>query len=213
VLLAALALPTAAAAQGASDSAPGTASGGAGDPAADAAAPIMELLDGLTKVMQEGRATPFRARFDQLAPIVARVFNLPQILQTSIGLRWSELPADKQALLLEVFRRYTVASYVANFDSATSRLELLPGRRAAGADEIVETRLIPASGAPTRIDYVMHPSDGTWKVVDVLLDGSISRVAVQRSDFRTLIGSGDGSALISSLQQKVGSLSGGALQS
>ena len=27
-----------------------------------------------------------------------------------------------------------------------------------------------------------------WKAVDVLLDGTISRVAVQRSDFRSLLG-------------------------
>jgi len=45
----------------------------------------------------------------------------------------------------------------------------------------------------------------------VLLDGSISRVAVQRSDFRSLLGSGHAGALIRSLQDKVAQLSGGTL--
>ncbi len=37
----------------------------------------------------------------------------------------------------------------------------------------------------------MRPDDaGGWRIVDVLLDGSISRVAVQRSDFRSLLGNG-----------------------
>jgi phospholipid transport system substrate-binding protein len=191
----------------------GAAAQSAGDAGSDPAAPIAELLEALGKVMHEGHATPFSQRYEQLAPVVDRVFNLRQILQTSVGLRWGELPADKQAQLLEVFRRYTVASYVANLESSTSRVQLLPGRRRVGADDVVETQLVSAGGDPTRIDYVMRQSDGSWKVVDVLLDGSISRVAVQRSDFRTLIGSGDGSALISSLQRKVASLSGGALQS
>ena len=52
-----------------------------------------------------------------------------------------------------------------------------------------------------------------WRAVDVLLDGSISRVAVQRSDFRKLLDPGDASALIASLEKKVSDLSGGALPS
>jgi len=47
----------------------------------------------------------------------------------------------------------------------------------------------------------------------VLLEGSISRVAVQRSDFRNALASGDADALIASLRRKVADLSGGALNS
>ena len=47
--------------------------------------------------------------------------------------------------------------------------------------------------------------------VDVLADGSISRVAVQRSDFRRLLSSGGATALIESLNRKISDLSGGAL--
>jgi phospholipid transport system substrate-binding protein len=47
--------------------------------------------------------------------------------------------------------------------------------------------------------------------VDVLAQGSISRVATQRSDFRTLLSNGGSAALVSSLESKVASLSGGSL--
>jgi phospholipid transport system substrate-binding protein len=50
-----------------------------------------------------------------------------------------------------------------------------------------------------------------WKIVDVLAGGSISRVAVQRSDFRGLLASGGGDALLASLQRKTADLSGGNL--
>jgi phospholipid transport system substrate-binding protein len=183
--------------------------------AADAdapAAPIAALLDGLRKVMAAGNSMPFQQRYDALAPIVERAINIPQILQTSVGLRWRELPPEKQAQLLDVFRRYTIAQYVANFQSSEDKLALLPGLRSAGADQIVQTELIDPSGEHTKIDYVMAPADGGWKAIDVLLDGSISRVAVQRSDFRSLVATGDGSALIDSLQQKTAQLAGGALK-
>ena len=57
----------------------------------------------------------------------------------------------------------------------------------------------------------MKRMPGEWKAVDVLADGSISRVAVQRSDFRSLLASGGAPALLGSLQRKVSDLSGGAL--
>jgi phospholipid transport system substrate-binding protein len=46
-------------------------------------------------------------------------------------------------------------------------------------------------------------------VVDVLADGSISRVAVQRSDFSALFDKGGAPALEASLQQKTEELSHG----
>ncbi len=111
-----------------------------------------------------------------------------------------------------MFRRFTVASYVANFDSFDGeKLELLPESRNVGADQVVASQIVPASGAPTRIDYVMRRTQAGWRAVDVLLNGSISRVAVQRSDFRSLLGSGDATPLIQSLQRKIADLSGGTL--
>ena len=75
--------------------------------------------------------------------------------------------------------------------------------RHAGKDVIVQTRIIPLAGDPTKLDYVMRDITGQWRVVDILLDGSISRVAVTRSDFRALLNGADAAPLIKSLRDKV----------
>ncbi len=179
---------------------------------ADAAAPITALNRGLLNAMHAGKATPFPQRYSALAPLVEGAFDIPGILQASVGPRWSALPPAQQSQLLDVFRRFTVASYVANFDNFSGeKLEVLPISRSVGADQVVATQIVPSSGEPTRIDYVMRRTPAGWRAVDVLLNGSISRVAVQRSDFRSLLGSGDAGALIQSLQRKTADLSGGAL--
>ena len=77
---------------------------------------------------------------------------------------------------------------------------------------MVATKLVNGDNS-TRLDYVMRRTDAGWKAIDVLLDGSISRVAVQRSDFRSLLNAGTAEPLIRSLRQKVAQLSGGALPS
>lgn len=178
----------------------------------EAAAPIAALNQALLAAMRAGEATPFAQRYAALAPVVQRAFDLPGVLQAVIGPRWAGLPAVQKARLLDLFTRFTVASYVANFDEyGGERIEILPETRAIGADQLVATQIAPASGEPTRIDYVMRQGPGGWRAVDVLLNGSISRVAVQRSDFRSLIATGDASRLIENLQRKVAELSGGQL--
>ena len=179
---------------------------------ADAAAPIIALNRGLLAGMRAGKATPFPQRYNALAPLVEGAFDIPGILQASVGPRWAALPPAQQSQLLDVFRRFTVASYVANFDTFSGeKLEVLPISRSVGADQVVATQIVPAGGAPTRIDYVMRRTPAGWRAVDVLLNGSISRVAVQRSDFRSLLGSGDAGPLIQSLQRKTADLSGGTM--
>jgi phospholipid transport system substrate-binding protein len=59
----------------------------------------------------------------------------------------------------------------------------------------------------------MHQEGAAWKVVDVLLDGTISRVAVQRSDFRGVLAHGGAPALIASLERKVVDLAGSSMES
>lgn len=173
-------------------------------------APAVNLNRGLLEIMKEGRGVPFAQRMATLRPIVEKAFNLRLILHNSIGVRYTSIPAAAQAELLDVFTQFTVASYVANFDGFDGeRFDILPDLRKAGADEVVATRIVPASGEPTRLDYVVHATDGVWQIVDVLLNGSISRVAVQRSDFRALIGSGDPTALIATLRSKVAALAAG----
>jgi phospholipid transport system substrate-binding protein len=81
-------------------------------------------------------------------------------------------------------------------------------RSVGNGDVIVSTEIIAADSTSNKLDYVMRNTASGWKAVDVLADGSISRVAVQRSDFRHLLNSGGAPALMAGLQQKVASLSG-----
>jgi phospholipid transport system substrate-binding protein len=181
--------------------------------ASGAVAPIQELNNGLLAVMKAGRSTPFNQRYQMLVPVVENAFDLLTVLRTSVGFAWSTLPPDQQQQLEQAFRQYTVATFVSNFDSYDGQqIQVVPNLRRVGAGEVVvPTQIVSPSSSPSQIDYVMRQTPSGWKAVDVLADGSISRVAVQRSDFRALVSQGNGTPLIASLQRKVSDLSGGAL--
>ena len=176
--------------------------------------PLRELHSALEAAMRAGRAIPFAQRFDALAPVVDRVFDLQTVLRVSVGMRWDTMPSSVRNHLLMAYRSFTVATYVANFDRYDGeRFEILPGARDAGNDRIVDTELVTGRGEHLRMDYVMRDGKESWRAVDVLLQGSISRVAVQRSDFRKILTGGDADALIASLRRKIADLSDGAINS
>jgi phospholipid transport system substrate-binding protein len=179
----------------------------------DATVTIRQFNAALLAAMKAGGRTDFNHRFQALAPAVDQAFDLPAVLSVSVGLRWASLSPDQQGRLLDAFRRYTVASYVANFDTyAGQSFTVSPDTRSLDEGRVVvKSRIAPVQGDATELDYVMTQTPSGWKVVDVLAAGSISRVAVQRSDFRHLLSKGGDEALLASLQRKTADLSGGPL--
>ncbi len=177
-----------------------------------AAAPVQALDEALLGIMKQGRQASFKQRYDTLAPAVDRALDLPFILRISVGPNWSSMSQAQQQQLLAAFRDYTIASYVDNFDSYDGQTIQVAGspRPLATGEQVVSTEITPRTGEPHKLDYVMHRSaDGTWKAIDVLADGTISRVAVQRSDWTSLLASGGAPALLATLQKKAEALSQG----
>jgi phospholipid transport system substrate-binding protein len=175
-------------------------------------APIQKLVDGLLRIMKEGNATRFAHRFDMIAPVIEDAFDLETILREAVGPTWSTLPPDQQQMLFQAFRRYTVASYVNNFDNYSGQhFEVQPTPRPVGNGEmIVKTEIVSVSGTRHELDYVMRQSSSGWHAVDVLADGSVSQVAVERSDFRRLLNRCGAQALAESLTRKSDDLSDGS---
>jgi phospholipid transport system substrate-binding protein len=173
-------------------------------------APILELNAALLQIMKAGsNHVPFDQRAQILLPAVQRAFNLRQLLQSSVGFKWRNIPPATQTELLSVFTDYTVDNYVANFDSYNGqRIEVMPQTRTVGPDTIVSSQIVSTSGDTNTIDYVMRTYPQGWQAVDVLFN-HISRVATQRSDFSSLVGS-DGSRLLASLRRKVAELQNGS---
>ncbi len=179
------------------------------------AAPIAALNTALVAAMKAGAANAsFQSRYEALDPAVKQALNLPAILQNSVGFMWATLPPAQQQELGVIFEQFTVASYVNGFSGYGGQsIVVLPEERDVGSKKVVETQIVSLGGAaPVRLDYVMANGDNGWQATDVLLNGTISKVAVQASDYSALVSSGDASQLLAALQAKVAALSGGALK-
>ena len=147
---------------------------------ADATATIKHFNEALLATIKTGEQTDFNYRFQVLAPEVDQAFDLPTVLVVSVGPGWAGFSPDQQSRLLEAFRRYTVASYLANFRTyAGQSFTVSSDARSFGPSRVVvQSHIVPIRGDATEFDDVMNQTPAGWKVVDVLAAGSISRVAV-----------------------------------
>lgn len=176
-------------------------------------APVAALDAALISTMKAGSAAQsFQARYAALEPVVVQNFNLPVITQNSVGFLWNTLPPAQQQQLAVLFKQFTVASYVSQFGAYNGeQINLLPAEKDLGPKKIVETQIVPSGGgSPTEIDYVVGQGDSGWLINDILLNGTISQVAVHSSDFSALVTSGDATQLIAALKSKIATLSNGA---
>lgn len=180
--------------------------------ASDVTAPIEALDSGLLQVMKAGKSAPFQQRYDVLAPLVTHAIDLDAILEGAVGAAWATLSPTDITALKTAFQRYSVATYVANFDDyGGERFDLTAP---AGADPVVRVKIVPGKqGDETHVlAYTMRQTAGGWKAIDVRADGSVSQVVAQQEEIRALIRSGGTAGLYARLQEKTAELSGGAVK-
>ena len=170
---------------------------------ADPAVAQIDAFDAaLLSAMKAGKAAGVQGRSRTLAPAVARAFDIPTMIRFAVGPSWSTIPAAQQQSLTDAFQRLTIASYAHNFDGYSGeRFEVDPNVVTRGPDKVVQSKIYPSSGAPVTISYRMRQSGGTWKIVDVFYNGSISQLTTRRADFSATLAQGGAPALIAHLNQ------------
>jgi len=177
--------------------------------ALDPQANVRGFYDTLLNTMKNGRALGQSGRYARLAPVVDKVFDVPSMTRLAIGSSWATLPAAQQQQLTEAFRHYIAATYADRFDSYSGEQLQVTGERPYNADVIVQTIIVKSDGEATTLNYLMRQNQGAWQISDVYLDGTISQLAVQHSEFNSILRREGVEGLVMALNRKVDLLSRG----
>jgi phospholipid transport system substrate-binding protein len=156
---------------------------------ADAPAePVDRLHDTLLALMKDGPRLGFDGRARTLAEIIPQVYDMPGMTRAAIGAQASKLTPEQLDKVTQAFTHYTVATYARQFESWDGeRFETGAAMPAHGGGTLVPTRIIPAKGDATKLTYLVRPTDQGWRIEDVLLDGTISQLAVRRAEFQAVM--------------------------
>ena len=180
---------------------------GAGGSATDA---IDGLHATMLSVLRGAPSTTFQQRFDALAPEIDKVYDLDFMARKSLGKAFDGLSAEDQASWLAAFRTYMVANFAGRFKAFEGqRFETLGEEPAAQDTVLVKSRVIDPKES-VDLNYRMRrmPS-GEWKVVDVFLKGTVSELALRRSDFTATFEREGFGALLKSIETKIADLAAG----
>jgi phospholipid transport system substrate-binding protein len=178
---------------------------------AAAATPIQHLDDTLLDVMKNADSLQFSGRFEKLQPVLAAVFDIPEMTRIAIGPTWSDFSdADKNSMS-EVFGRYMATMYASRFKAyGGETFNILDVKSRDNGKALVVTKLNRANQDAVDLSYLMHQGSGDWRATDVYYNGSISQLAQLRSEFSSTLRDGGVAKLKTVLESKIRDLQGGA---
>jgi phospholipid transport system substrate-binding protein len=174
---------------------------------------VRGFYDTLLTTMRNGPTLGQSGRNARLAPVVDRVFDVPSMTRLAMGPSWATLSPARQQQLVDAFRHYVAATYADRFDSYSGQQLQVTGERPYNADVIVQTKIVESDGNTTTLDYLMHQNQGSWQISDVYLDGTISQLAIQRSEFQSILRREGVDGLLMALNRKVDLLGKGVAKS
>lgn len=175
--------------------------------AADPQGVVRGFYSVLLSNMKDGRMLGESGRYARLAPVVNTAFDIAYMTRLAVGPYWATLNPAQQQQLIAAFAHYVAATYADQFDSYSGQQLQVEGERPYGGDVMVQTRIVNSDGAATRLDYRMHPNQGVWQILDVYLEGTISQLAVHRSEFHSILERQGVEGLVIALNRKADLLS------
>lgn len=184
----------------------------AATPAADGSPTgVIETFDAaLLAVMRDSATTTYTQRFDRLAPAIDRAYDLQFMGAKSLGRGFDGLDVKQRERWLSTFRSYMIANYAGRFHGYHGQtFETVEQEPAAQDTVLVRTRLLDPGGETVPLNYRLRKVDGGWRIVDVYLKGTVSELALRRSDFSATLEREGFDALVKSVDGKVADLASG----
>ena len=167
---------------------------------------VQSFYDTLVDTMKHGKELGLKGRYDKLKPAIEQAYDLADMTKFVVGPSWTTLSADDQKALQAAFERMTIANYAKNFDEyGGEKFTVDPTVQAVGADKRVMSKLVTGNQT-IPFNYRLRQTGGSWKILDVYLNGSISELATRRSDFGATVSTGGASALIKKINDLSDSL-------
>ena len=176
------------------------------DPAG-AAKVVEKLHEALLGVMKDAKTLGYDGRYERLSPVIHENFDLPFMAEKSVGRHWKSAGEANQRALVATFSRFTVANFAGRFDGFSGQsFRTLGVEPATYGTVLVRTRLDEPGDEGVALDYRLRSVDGSWRIVDIYLNGTVSELALRRSEYSALIQREGFQALLAKLDERINDL-------
>lgn len=134
-------------------------------------------------------------------------FALEDISKFVLGRHWRTATEEQKADFKQAFEDYAVKTYGSRFSQYSGEKFVMKDVRPVGeGDQMVGTVIErPAGGPPIRIDWRVRPAEGSWRIVDIHVEG-VSMALTQRQEYAAVLQQSNGnlSALTDKIKARTG---------
>ena len=157
----------------------------------------------LINVMKNGQKLGFAGRYDKLYDPVSNSHDLNKIARIVIGKEWEKLSEEQQKKLVDVFSRFSVASYAHNFkDYSGESFSFESEEETTRGGMVVHSLLAIPDDKPVKFDYMLKEKGNSWRIINIIANG-VSDLALKRSEYTTILQREGFDALISKIAETI----------
>ena len=172
---------------------------------------IDTLHEALLDVMRNAVELRYDGRTKKLTPVIPEHFDIAFMAQKAVGRRsWKAASEEDQKRYIDAFTRFMVANYAGRFDGYSGQsFETLSEEPARSETMLVKTHLVDPGNENIELNYRMRQVGDGWKIIDVYMDGTVSELALRRSEFASVVKRDGMDGLIQALDKKIAKLAKG----
>jgi len=171
---------------------------------------IERLNTTLLETLKDAEKLGFDGRLAKLTPAVGAAFDVEFMAEKSIGKHWKPLSDADKARWVALFKEFTAANYAGNLKKFSGQRFEISGEEPSQNDTtVVRSMIIDPNGENTEMNYRMHQTPAGPKVIDIYLKGTVSELALRRSDYTSVLERDGFNGLVTTIRGKIDDLAAG----
>lgn len=164
---------------------------------------LSETVDEVLEALRNPETdTDTDARLLRLEEITNRRFDFSRMTKLVLGRNRKKLSEEQQVEFQHEFKRHLTITYGRRIEGfAEEQIEIGAARLERNGDVTVKTKIVGGSADGLLVDYRLRESDGSWGIIDVVIEG-VSLVQNFRAQIQDIVSSKGADQLIAELRAK-----------
>jgi len=171
---------------------------------------VKKLNAGLESVLKDAPKLDYKARYERLVPVLTEAYDFDFMASQAVGKEWDALSANDQRRWVKAFSELTFSTYASRFDHYSGQTFTVLGEEEGAHDTVVvRSQVVDPGHDNVDLTYRLREKSGAWKVIDVYLKGSVSEIALRRSEFAAVLKREGFEALLAGVNRKLTAIASG----
>lgn len=178
-----------------------------------ASATVRGFTDAMLASLKDADRLGFQGRYDLLAPAIEKSFDLDFMAEKSLAGQFDGLTPEQRQKWRSAFARYMTSNYASRLNKFNNQSFEQLGQEDAGRGTLlVRTRVHDPGVEDVDLNYRLREINGEWKIVDIYLKGTVSELALRRSDYTAVMKNQGFDALLNNVNEKSAAMAAGKIE-